>query len=131
MTLISATEEQKQKAPKEEKAHPWAPPPQHNFLKNWQRHVALRKRQQEALSGELSGWGLPGLIRHLGSAAVRFLSSTCPEPRFRLSMFVPFTSHFSLSVGREISPMMGLSSAECCAPVCSDLPEGLHSWLPL
>lgn len=59
MTLISAKEEPKQKAPKEEKekAHPWAPPPQHNFLKNWRRNLALRKQQQEALSGEQSGPG--------------------------------------------------------------------------
>ncbi|XP_029068677.1 MYCBP-associated protein isoform X3 [Monodon monoceros] len=54
MTLISAKEEPKQEAPKEEKAHPpWAPPLQHNFLKNWQRHIALRKKQQEALSERL------------------------------------------------------------------------------
>ncbi|XP_014646304.1 PREDICTED: LOW QUALITY PROTEIN: MYCBP-associated protein [Ceratotherium simum simum] len=53
MTLISAKEELKQKAPKEEKAHPWAPPRQHNFLKNWQRNIALRKKQQEALSERL------------------------------------------------------------------------------
>ena len=58
MTLISAKEEPKQEAPKEEKAHPpWAPPLQHNFLKNWQRNIALRKKQQETLSGEQSGQG--------------------------------------------------------------------------
>ncbi|XP_077020852.1 MYCBP-associated protein isoform X2 [Tamandua tetradactyla] len=50
MTLISAKEEPKQKSPKEEKTPLWAPPPQHNFLKNWQRNVALWKKQQEALS---------------------------------------------------------------------------------
>ncbi|KAM5212385.1 MYCBP-associated protein isoform 1-T2 [Hipposideros larvatus] len=65
MTLISATEEQKQTAPKEEKAHPWAPPPQHNFLKNWQRHVALRKRQQEALSDRLKK-PVGELLMHIG-----------------------------------------------------------------
>ncbi|KAK2501778.1 hypothetical protein MC885_019792, partial [Smutsia gigantea] len=53
MTLSSAEDEQKQQAPKEAKAQPWAPPPQHNFLKNWQRNVTLRKRQQEALSKRL------------------------------------------------------------------------------
>ncbi|XP_029783880.1 MYCBP-associated protein [Suricata suricatta] len=55
VTLISAKEEPKQKTPKEEKEkpHPWAPPPQHNFLRNWQRHLALRKKQQEALSERL------------------------------------------------------------------------------
>ncbi|XP_042822990.1 MYCBP-associated protein isoform X2 [Panthera tigris] len=55
VTLISAKEEPKQKAPKEEKekAHPWAPPPQHNFLRNWRRNLALRKQQQEALSERL------------------------------------------------------------------------------
>ncbi|XP_068387297.1 MYCBP-associated protein isoform X2 [Eschrichtius robustus] len=54
MTLISAKEEPKQEAPEEEKAHPpWAPPLQHNFLKNWQRNIALRKKQQETLSERL------------------------------------------------------------------------------
>ncbi|XP_054946420.1 MYCBP-associated protein isoform X5 [Physeter macrocephalus] len=54
MTLISAKEEPKQEAPKGEKAHPpWAPPLQHNFLKNWQRNIALRKKQQETLSERL------------------------------------------------------------------------------
>nr|XP_010988612.1 MYCBP-associated protein isoform X1 [Camelus dromedarius] len=54
MTFISAEEELKQEAPKEEKAHPpWAPPVQHNFLKNWQRNIALRRKQQEALSKRL------------------------------------------------------------------------------
>ncbi|XP_052051990.1 MYCBP-associated protein [Apodemus sylvaticus] len=53
MTLISAKEEPKPRAPKEEKRPPWAPPPQHNFLKNWKRHIALRKKQQEALSEHL------------------------------------------------------------------------------
>lgn len=54
MTLISAKEEPKPKPPKEEeRPSPWAPPPQHNFLKNWRRHIALRKKQQEALSKHL------------------------------------------------------------------------------
>ncbi|KAM6175772.1 MYCBP-associated protein [Erethizon dorsatum] len=53
MTLISATEEQMPKARKEEKRHPQAPLPQHNFLKHWQQHMALRKKQQEALSERL------------------------------------------------------------------------------
>ncbi|GAB1296681.1 MYCBP-associated protein [Apodemus speciosus] len=53
MTLISAKEEPKPKSPKEEKRPPWAPPPQHNFLKNWRRHIAMRKKQQEALSEHL------------------------------------------------------------------------------
>lgn len=60
MNFISATEEQKQKSPEEEKTQPWFPPPQHNFLNNWQRHLALRKRQQEALSGE-QVYGAPTL----------------------------------------------------------------------
>lgn len=56
MTLMSTKEEPKQEAPKEEKAHPpWVPPLQHNFLKNWQRNIALRKKQQETLSGEQGG----------------------------------------------------------------------------
>ncbi|XP_073739852.1 MYCBP-associated protein isoform X4 [Callorhinus ursinus] len=62
---MSAKEEPKQKAPKEEKAHPWAPPPQHNFLKNWQRHVALRKKQQEALSERLKK-PVSELLMHTG-----------------------------------------------------------------
>ncbi|KAG3269239.1 MYCBP associated protein, transcript variant X1 [Ictidomys tridecemlineatus] len=53
MTLISAKEEPQQKDLKEEKRHPWVPPPQQNFLKNWQRHITLRKKQQEALSEHL------------------------------------------------------------------------------
>ncbi|XP_004859755.1 MYCBP-associated protein isoform X2 [Heterocephalus glaber] len=53
MTLISAREEPTPKAPKEKKRHPRAPPPQHNFLKHWQWHVALRKKQQKALSEHL------------------------------------------------------------------------------
>uniref|UniRef100_A0A2K6GYP6 MYCBP associated protein n=1 Tax=Propithecus coquereli TaxID=379532 RepID=A0A2K6GYP6_PROCO len=53
LTLISAREEPRHKAAKEEKRPPWAPPPQHNFLKNWQRNMALRKKQQEALSEHL------------------------------------------------------------------------------
>ncbi|XP_059991350.1 MYCBP-associated protein isoform X1 [Lagenorhynchus albirostris] len=66
MTLISAKEEPKQEAPKEEKAHPpWAPPLQHNFLKNWQRHVALRKKQQETLSERLKK-PVGELLMHMG-----------------------------------------------------------------
>ncbi|XP_063125649.1 MYCBP-associated protein isoform X3 [Rattus norvegicus] len=53
MTLISAKEEPKPKSPKEEKRPPWAPPLQHNFLKNWRRHITLRKKQQEVLSEHL------------------------------------------------------------------------------
>uniref|UniRef100_A0A8D2H615 MYCBP associated protein n=1 Tax=Urocitellus parryii TaxID=9999 RepID=A0A8D2H615_UROPR len=49
----NAKEEPQQKDPKEEKRHPWVPPPQQNFLKNWQRHITLRKKQQEALSEHL------------------------------------------------------------------------------
>ncbi|XP_060059696.1 MYCBP-associated protein isoform X2 [Erinaceus europaeus] len=51
--FIISKEEPKQKVSKEEKTVPWAPPPQHNFLKNWQRNIALRKKQQEALSEHL------------------------------------------------------------------------------
>ncbi|KAM4844752.1 MYCBP-associated protein isoform 2-T2 [Thomomys bottae] len=54
MTVISTKEETEPKVPKEEKRPPWAPPPQHNSLKNWQRHIGLWKRQQEALSGHLN-----------------------------------------------------------------------------
>lgn len=56
MTLAPAADEPKQEAPKEEKPPPWAPPPQNNFMKNWQRNLALWKRQQEALSSEQRGW---------------------------------------------------------------------------
>ncbi|XP_037665474.1 MYCBP-associated protein isoform X4 [Choloepus didactylus] len=65
MTLISAKEEPKQKTPKEEKTHLWAPPPQHNFLKNWQRNIALWKKQQEALSEHLKK-PASQLLMHLG-----------------------------------------------------------------
>lgn len=48
MNLMSTEAELKDGAPKEDKALP----AQHNFLRNWQRNLALRKKQQEALSGE-------------------------------------------------------------------------------
>ncbi|XP_037349662.1 MYCBP-associated protein [Talpa occidentalis] len=65
MTLISAKEEPKQKAPKGEKTHPQAPSPQHNFLRNWQHNIALRKRQQEALSERLKK-PVSDLLMHTG-----------------------------------------------------------------
>ncbi|KAM5310429.1 MYCBP-associated protein isoform 2-T2 [Glossophaga mutica] len=65
MTLISATEEPKQKVPKEEKAPLGAPAPQHNFMKNWQRNLALWKRQQEALSERLKK-PVGELLMHVG-----------------------------------------------------------------
>uniref|UniRef100_A0A8C9A0J3 MYCBP associated protein n=1 Tax=Prolemur simus TaxID=1328070 RepID=A0A8C9A0J3_PROSS len=71
LTLISAGEEPKHKAPKEEKRPPWAPPHQHNFLKNWQRNITLWKKQQEALSGEAAmnspegGWETSGFWSQL------------------------------------------------------------------
>lgn len=66
MTLISTEEEPKQEAPKEEKAHPpWVPPLQHNFLKNWQRNIALRKKQQETLSVQLKK-PVSELLMHTG-----------------------------------------------------------------
>ncbi|ELK01667.1 MYCBP-associated protein [Pteropus alecto] len=65
MNFISATEEQKQKSPEEEKAQPWSPPSQHNFLKNWQRNLTLRKRQQEALSERLKK-PVSQLLMHIG-----------------------------------------------------------------
>lgn len=52
MDIIPTKEELKEMSYKEEKTPLWAPPPQHNFLKNWQRNLALRKKQQEVLSGE-------------------------------------------------------------------------------
>uniref|UniRef100_A0A8C6S044 MYCBP associated protein n=1 Tax=Nannospalax galili TaxID=1026970 RepID=A0A8C6S044_NANGA len=64
-TLISAKEEPRPKAPKEEKRPPWAPPPQHNFLKNWRRHIALWKKQQEALSAHLKK-PVSELLMHTG-----------------------------------------------------------------
>ncbi|XP_012973047.1 MYCBP-associated protein isoform X2 [Mesocricetus auratus] len=67
MTLISAKEEPKPKAPKEEKRPPWAPPLQHNFLKNWRRHVALWKKQQEVLSEHLKK-PVSELLMHAGES---------------------------------------------------------------
>ncbi|XP_023419618.2 MYCBP-associated protein isoform X1 [Cavia porcellus] len=52
-TLISAREEPTPEVPKQQERHPWARPPQQNFLKHWRRHLALRKKQQEALSEHL------------------------------------------------------------------------------
>ncbi|KAM9209804.1 MYCBP-associated protein [Dugong dugon] len=65
MALISAKEEPEQKKPKAEKTHLWAPPPQHNFLKNWQRHITLWKKQQEALSEHLKK-PVSELLMHTG-----------------------------------------------------------------
>ncbi|XP_051058589.1 MYCBP-associated protein isoform X2 [Phodopus roborovskii] len=67
MTLISAKEEPKPKAPKEGKRPPWAPPLQHNFLKNWRRHVALWKKQQEFLSEHLKK-PVSELLMHAGES---------------------------------------------------------------
>uniref|UniRef100_A0A2K6T049 MYCBP associated protein n=1 Tax=Saimiri boliviensis boliviensis TaxID=39432 RepID=A0A2K6T049_SAIBB len=90
MTLISAKEESKQKAPKEEKRPPWAPPPQHNFLKNWQRNIALRKKQQEALSEHLKK-PVSELLMHTGETYRRIqeerelIDCTLPTRRDRKS----------------------------------------------
>lgn len=89
VTLISAKEEPKQKAPKEEKAHPWAPPPQHNFLKNWQRHIALWKKQQEALSGEQRGQGSRWA---LATTEAPLLFFSVPPPRRTLCHPLPSAS---------------------------------------
>ena len=109
MTLISTKEEPKQEAPKEEKAHPpWVPPLQHNFLKNWQRNIALRKKQQETLSGEQGGQD--ACLASLGTEALLlcFFSPPPSEPGFRLVAFVLRTAKcFSNLVGPEISPMTG------------------------
>ncbi|XP_073875434.1 MYCBP-associated protein isoform X6 [Macaca fascicularis] len=90
MTLISAKGESKQKAPKEEKRPPWAPPPQHNFLKNWQRNIALRKKQQEALSEHLKK-PISELLMHTGETYRRIqeerelIDCTLPTRRDRKS----------------------------------------------
>ncbi|XP_075847162.1 MYCBP-associated protein isoform X3 [Microtus pennsylvanicus] len=67
MTLISAKEEPKPKAPKEEKRPPWAPRLQHNFLKNWRRHIALWKKQQQVLSEHLKK-PTSELLMHMGES---------------------------------------------------------------
>ncbi|XP_006889524.1 PREDICTED: MYCBP-associated protein [Elephantulus edwardii] len=68
LTLISAKDEPKfPKTPKAEKEHLWTPSLQHNFLKNWQRHIALRKQQQEALSKHLKK-PVGDLVMHAGEA---------------------------------------------------------------
>ncbi|PNJ66112.1 MYCBPAP isoform 8 [Pongo abelii] len=90
MTLISAEGESKQKAPKEEKRPPWAPSPQHNFLKNWQRNTALRKKQQEALSEHLKK-PVSELLMHTGETYRRIqeerelIDCTLPTRRDRKS----------------------------------------------
>ncbi|KAL4835079.1 hypothetical protein H8958_014879 [Nasalis larvatus] len=82
--------ESKQKAPKEEKRPPWAPPPQHNFLKNWQRNIALRKKQQEALSEHLKK-PISELLMHTGETYRRIqeerelIDCTLPTRRDRKS----------------------------------------------
>ncbi|XP_006833711.1 PREDICTED: MYCBP-associated protein [Chrysochloris asiatica] len=66
MTLISEQEEPTQKeTPKAKKAHLWAPPSQHNFLENWRRNIALRKKQQKALSEHLKK-PVSELLMHTG-----------------------------------------------------------------
>lgn len=108
MTLISTKEEPKQEAPKEEKAHPpWVPPLQHNFLKNWQRNIALRKKQQDALSGEQSGEDAC-LALALRLCCCVFSPPSPTEPGFRLVAFVLSTPKcFLYLAGHEISPVTG------------------------
>lgn len=110
VTLISAKEEPKQKAPKEKKPHPWAPPPQHNFLKNWQRHIALRKKQQEALSGEPSG---QGSRRASATTEAPLPCFSVPPPGPSLDSGWSHCANHSkcvlLLVGPEIGPAMGLT----------------------
>ncbi|CAK6438294.1 unnamed protein product [Pipistrellus nathusii] len=65
MTLTPVAEEPKQEAPKEEKPPPWAPPAQQNFMKNWQRNLALWKRQQENLSKRVKK-PVGELLMHIG-----------------------------------------------------------------
>ncbi|XP_012582153.1 PREDICTED: MYCBP-associated protein [Condylura cristata] len=65
MTLISAKEEPQQKAPESAKTPPQALSPQHNFLRNWQHNIALRKRQQLALSERLKK-PVSDLLMHAG-----------------------------------------------------------------
>ncbi|XP_075415410.1 MYCBP-associated protein [Tenrec ecaudatus] len=68
MTLLLEGEEpepEPKKSPQAKKAHLWAPPAQHSFLKNWRRNLALRKKQQEALSGHL-GKPVSRLLMHSG-----------------------------------------------------------------
>ncbi|XP_045442055.1 MYCBP-associated protein isoform X2 [Pipistrellus kuhlii] len=65
MTLTPVAEEPKQEAPKEEKPPLWAPPAQQNFMKNWQRNLALWKRQQEALSKRVKK-PVGELLMHIG-----------------------------------------------------------------
>ncbi|XP_075850591.1 MYCBP-associated protein [Microcebus murinus] len=96
LTLISAREEQRPKAPEEEKRPPWAPPLQHNFLKNWQRNMALRKKQQKALSKHLKK-PVGELLMHSGETyrhiqeERQLLDRTLPAQRDRK---VPETSGF-------------------------------------
>uniref|UniRef100_A0A8C0WEP6 MYCBP-associated protein n=1 Tax=Castor canadensis TaxID=51338 RepID=A0A8C0WEP6_CASCN len=86
MTFITAKEEPKQRAPKEKKRPPWAPPPQHNFLKNWQHHLTLRKKQQEALSEHLKK-PVGELLMHTGETYRRIqeerelINRTLPRQR--------------------------------------------------
>lgn len=106
MTLISTEEEPKQEAPKEEKAHPpWVPPVQHNFLKNWQRNIALRKKQQEALSGEQSGQDACLASPSTEALLLCFSPPSPAEPGFRLMLSPP--NCFLYLVGHEISPVTG------------------------
>ena len=107
MTLISTKEEPKQEAPKEEKAHPpWVPPPQHNFLKNWQRNIALRKKQQETLSGEQGGQDT--CLASLGTEALLlcFFSPSTLRAWIQAGCFCAENCQVLLELP-EISPMTG------------------------
>lgn len=108
MTLDPAAEEPKQEAPKEEKPPPWAPPPQHNFMKNWQRNLALWKRQQEALSSEQRGWAPAGPTRHPGPAARRVLSLRPSSDGLGLSVWCLLFTHSPVSLpGRVLGSVRG------------------------
>ncbi|XP_048222441.1 MYCBP-associated protein isoform X2 [Perognathus longimembris pacificus] len=93
MTVISAKEEPEPKAPKEEKRPPCALPPQHNSLKNWQRHIALRKKQQEALSEQLNK-PVNELLMHTGETYRRI-----QEERELISRVLPMQYNEKTSTG--------------------------------
>ncbi|XP_023573670.1 MYCBP-associated protein isoform X2 [Octodon degus] len=82
-TLISATEEPMPKAPKERQQLPQASPPEHNFLKHWQWHMALRKKQQTALSEHLQK-PIGELLMHSGETYRQI-----QEERERIDRWLP------------------------------------------
>uniref|UniRef100_A0A5F9CGL2 MYCBP associated protein n=1 Tax=Oryctolagus cuniculus TaxID=9986 RepID=A0A5F9CGL2_RABIT len=76
----------------------WAPPSKHNFLKNWQHHLALRKKQQGALSEHLKK-PVSELLMHTGETYRQI-----QEERERIDRSLP-TQHDGKEPGGFWAPL--------------------------